>query len=77
MSQHPIDGIAAVIRRYPRIVAPTVLATAIAIHLTPGSPDCGGCNDAVAAIIERVNPHRTMGAGALAEAIWNDLNPED
>lgn len=72
---HPIDALAAVIRQHPNDVPTGPLATAI--HLTPGEPDCRGCNEAVADIIERVNPDRTMGAGALAEAIWYDLNPDD
>lgn len=72
---HPIDKLANVIRRYPNDVDTRTLATAIAIHLTPGEPDCTGCRQIVADIIDRVNPDRTMGAGAMAEAIWNDLNP--
>jgi hypothetical protein len=73
MSTNPINDLAAVIRRYPNTEGTRLLATAIAIHLTPGEPDCGGCVDAVAEIIDRVNPDRTMGAGALAEAILDDL----
>lgn len=72
-----INGIAAVIRRYNNRVDTNTLATAIATHLTPGEPDCGGCRDVIAAVIDRVNPDRTMGAGALAEAIWNDLVADD
>jgi hypothetical protein len=72
-----ISGIAAVIRRYPNNEGTHILATAIAIHLTPGKPDCGGCRDVIAEIIDRVNPDRTMGAGRLAEAIWEDLNGEE
>jgi hypothetical protein len=72
-----INEIAAVIRRYPNSTETAVLGTAIAIHLTPGEPDCGGCAEIVADIIERVDPDRLMGAGALAEAIWNDLNPDE
>ena len=69
-----INGIAAVIRRYHNRVDTRILATAIAIHLTPGEPDCAGCVDVIASIIDRVNQNRTMGAGRLAEAIYNDLN---
>lgn len=74
MSTHPIDGIAAVIRRHPNDVDTRILATAVAIHLIPGEAECDGCRDVVANTIERVNPDRTMGAGALAEAILDDLN---
>jgi hypothetical protein len=73
VSTHPVDDLAAVIRRHPNTVDTRILATAVAIHLTPGEPDCGGCVDAVAEIIDRVNPDRTMGAGRLAEAILDDL----
>lgn len=76
MPDNPINDLAAVIRRYPNNEGTRILATAIAIHLTPGEPDCSGCTDAIADIIDRVNPGRTMGAGALAEAIWNDLSGE-
>jgi hypothetical protein len=72
-----INGIAAVIRRYPNNEGTRLLATAIAIYLTPGEPDCPGCTEIVANTIDRVNPDRTMGAGALAEAIWNDLVADD
>lgn len=71
-----INGIAAVIRRYHNRVDTNTLATAIANHMTP-EPHCGGCRDVIANTIERVNPDRTMGAGRLAEAIWNDLVADD
>ena len=77
MSQYTIDDLAAVIRRHPNTVDTNVLATAIAIHLTPGEPECAGCTEVVAETIDSVNPERTMGAGRLAEAIWNDLVADD
>ncbi|MEU8158089.1 hypothetical protein AB0B94_30920 [Micromonospora sp. NPDC048986] len=76
MSTHPIDRIAAVIRRYPNNTAPHDLGVAIATLLDPDDPTCVGCGEVVADIIRKVNPNNTMGAGALAEAIWNDLTDE-
>jgi hypothetical protein len=73
VSAHPVDDLAAVIRRHPNNVDTRILATAAAIHLTPGEPDCGPLADAVGEIIDRVNPDRTMDAGRLAEAILDDL----
>lgn len=74
--RHPIDDLAQVIRRYPNRVDTKTLADSIAAHLDDGKP-CGGCGDVVAAIIDRINPDRTMGAGALAEAIYIGLYGND
>lgn len=81
MSLHPVDGIAAVIRQHRNGTDPDILGAAIALHFDTDAAgnvgcNCGGCADIVAGIIRRVNPNRTMGAGALAEAIWNDLNED-
>lgn len=72
-SDNPINDLAAVIRRYPNDINTRILASAVAIHLTPSEPDSAELTDAVAEIIDRVNPDRTMGAGRLAEAILDDL----
>lgn len=73
MEQHPIDRLAAVIRRHPNHVDTPTLAAAIAKHLDPNGEDCDDCARIVAAHIDRINPDRTMGAGALAEQVWNEL----
>lgn len=81
MTGNPINDLAAVIRQHPNDVDADTLGAAIALHLDTDAVGnvgcvCDGCADIAAGIIRRVNPDNTMGAGALAEAIWNDLNDD-
>jgi hypothetical protein len=74
---NPINDIAAVIRQHPNNIDTDVLALAIAVSLDTDGASCTGCAGLVAEIIEQVNPDRQMGAGALAEVIWNELDDEN
>lgn len=73
MTGNPINDLAAVIRSHPNNVDTRILATAVAIHLTPGQAGDPDIVNTIAEVIDRVNPDRTMGAGRLAEAILDDL----
>lgn len=66
-----VNDISHVIRRYPNDAPAADIAAGI--ERLYGCDGCAECVTIVEAIIQRVNPDRTMGAGALAEAIHNDL----